>query len=1102
MQLDWYAALVERLEIESEPSQENEEPASSIWETIEQRIQIAEFNPKASPDVIVRELKDRQGVYFVLKNTEEKTYLRLSLEEHSLWVQMDGQTSVRDLIVNHFEDSGKFAHAMVVHLIEQLLLKNMLTEKRVAVWNQLNQAVYARSWLYRLSSPAQFILTQRVSIKGLDGAIEKLYKYGGWLFFTRPAQIMFLLVSVLGLGAYAIILRDTSYRFFGENLILGLAVLWLVAILPVIIHELGHALTVKHYGREVPRGGVMLYFGMPAAFVETTDIWLEPRRARLAVTWNGPYTGLILGGLAALVIYFFPTAPINRLLFKMAGFTYLTVLLNINPMLKFDGYYLLSDALDIPSLREKSMAFVRHGLPDRITQKKKFTRQDWVYTIFGGLSMIWMMYAVYLMYFMWQTRVRAGLQALFGSGYSIISRLFSLLLLAAVVSFVFLIVLKVFQLGRLLLSRYARSGGLQQHGRMAFIGGGLALGIGVGLPLIFPGYALVISLMLGLSLSLAAAIRLVIFNSPYWGSPRGLAHLSLAIVLVLIGFSQVPRLYTQYMQIGYWMEWGGILVLLLGGIFLIWRPIARLGVGPLFLGVLAGGVFYFLLKFASGASFVEPGLFSIATLAVVGVWDMLGLKGSARVPAVALLYLGGTAIGLSWFYTPPIGDLRLAGTLIMVAGALHLIYARLPELTRHEANGIYSQTQKAIGVSVAIIVRRVIAQVYFESGWPGIALLGRDFSNAMGKHRIALSIDVNQFRDQELPKRSAAELTEVYGLAFDELHRLMCSELGKEMGTLVFGYGIDLLPWQNREIVAEVILSRRTWGRALNQDRMDVQAERRKPLKRVPLFVSCSDEELDVVAAALSRERFARSEVILRQGDPGDKFYIVEHGKATVWQTGADGIERKVDEKGAGQYFGEVALVSQAPRNATVRAETPVVLFSLGQEDFDRLVRQYVDLAHNVDKDVKHSWILRGMPIFDELDGYELDHLAEQLQPETFKAGQVLIHEGDLGDRFYIVESGQLVVTRSVNGKTIELSRRGPGEYVGEIALLQNLPRTATITCATECALLSLEAKYFHALVSKNMQVSEVVSRTGSRRLTYIQMTDTRINQPKGQPEA
>ena len=120
--------------------------------------------------------------------------------------------------------------------------------------------------------------------------------------------------------------------------------------------------------------------------------------------------------------------------------------------------------------------------------------------------------------------------------------------------------------------------------------------------------------------------------------------------------------------------------------------------------------------------------------------------------------------------------------------------------------------------------------------------------------------------------------------------------------------------------------------------------------------------------------------VILRQGDPGDKFYIVEHGKATVWQTGVDGIERKVDEKGAGQYFGEVALVSQAPRNATVRAETPLTLFSLGQADFDQLVRQYVDLAHNMDRDVKHSWLLRGMPIFDDLDGNELDLVAKQLK--------------------------------------------------------------------------------------------------------------------------
>jgi putative peptide zinc metalloprotease protein len=465
MQLDWYSALAARLEEDPGPSQPNEHVPVGVWETIEKRIQIPEYKPQASPDVIVRELKDRQGAYFVLKNTKEKTYLRLSLEEYALWSQIDGQNTVRDLIVNHFEETGKFAHATVVHLVEQLLLKNMLAEKRITVWNQLNQAVYARSWLYRLSAPAQFILTRGININSLDGIIEKIYKYGGWLFFTWVAKVVLLLVSILGLGAYGLILNDPSRKFFEENFILGMATFWLLAIPLALIHELGHALTVKHYGREVPRGGVRLIMGMPAAFVETTDIWLEPRRARLMVTWNGPYTALILAGLAALAIYFFPVAPVNNLLFKLTVLAYTLVLWNFNPLGKFDGYHLISDALDIRSLREKSLAFLRRGLFEKILQKKQLTREDWLFTVYGVLSVIWLAYVIYFIY---SLLLRLFL---FSPPDSIILQLLRLLMIAAVISFVFLIILKVIQLGRFLLSRYTRSGALQRHGRMALIGG-------------------------------------------------------------------------------------------------------------------------------------------------------------------------------------------------------------------------------------------------------------------------------------------------------------------------------------------------------------------------------------------------------------------------------------------------------------------------------------------------------------------------------------------------------------------------------------------------------------------------------------------------------
>jgi putative peptide zinc metalloprotease protein len=65
----------------------------------------------------------------------------------------------------------------------------------------------------------------------------------------------------------------------------------------------------------------------------------------------------------------------------MAGFAYMTVFLNVNPLLKFDGYYLLSDALDIPALQERSLAFVRHKLPQYIGQRRKLTREEWVFAI-------------------------------------------------------------------------------------------------------------------------------------------------------------------------------------------------------------------------------------------------------------------------------------------------------------------------------------------------------------------------------------------------------------------------------------------------------------------------------------------------------------------------------------------------------------------------------------------------------------------------------------------------------------------------------------------------------------------------------------------------
>ena len=1112
---NWYSALVERAGAPSFDSAglHSGGAASSpgVWESLQRRLQVADYRPQPDPAVVARELKDRRAPYFVLKNTREKTYLRLSAAEYDLWSRMDGKTSVQELVVEHFMVTGAFAHNTIVRLVDLLLQHHMLADRPLAVWSELREKLHRRSRLHRISTPAQALLTRRLNIEGMDRVVSVLYRAGGWLCFTRPARVVFLLISVLGLLAFFSIVSDPRYVILGDDLVIGLAVLWLVSIAPVVIHELGHALTVKHYGREVPRGGLMLYFGMPAAFVETTDIWLEPRRARLAVTWNGPYTGLILGGAASLVMFLLPDLAVNSLLFKLAGFAYLTVFFNVNPLLKLDGYYLLSDALDIPSLREKSLAFIRRKLPAALLHRNRLTREEWIFTVFGLLSVAWTAYALYMIFFFWETRVRSGVQVVLSGDFPLLARLLNLLLVGAVISFVFLIFLQLLQAGRIIVARFSRSGIRARHERLALALAGVALAIGFGLPLITSasGDASYAAAILGFLASLLAMIQLLAFNRPYQGSPRGLAHITLAVALFLTGLAQLARLLPESVQsvtkiraVPYPLQWAALLALLAGSLIVTSRTVSRsvqsayprlpwAGVtkirAVLLAGLLVGSAWLVGLNRLAGLPLADPRLILMTALGTAGAWALLSVQGSARAPAVTLLGAGVTATGLSWVITLPLGDLGLLGALLLAAGALLLVHARLPQLSAYEFGTMTSQTQQVMAASVPILIRRVIAQVFFETGWPGVRRFGQEFTEAMRRHGVPLSITGNRFADPELSRRTTAELSEVYGVAFDELYRLIRRELGREMARLTFGYGIDSLPWQNREVVAELILSRRAWGLSVRQAVSDERAERQKALGRVPLFVACTYEELADLADQVQAERFAAGEVIIRQGEAGDKFYVVERGKVSVWQADADGMDLvgKVGELGPGQYFGEMALISHAPRNATVRADTPVVVLSLDRVNFDRLVREQLAVAQHIQAGIRRNWLLRAMPIFDELESLDLDLLAARLQRETFRAGEVVFREGERGDKFYIIESGQVSVTRlAAGGQPVELSRLGPGEYVGEIALLQNSPRTATITASVDSTLLSLQAQYFHEFIMDFMQLGQALSRASSRRLS------------------
>jgi CRP-like cAMP-binding protein len=127
------------------------------------------------------------------------------------------------------------------------------------------------------------------------------------------------------------------------------------------------------------------------------------------------------------------------------------------------------------------------------------------------------------------------------------------------------------------------------------------------------------------------------------------------------------------------------------------------------------------------------------------------------------------------------------------------------------------------------------------------------------------------------------------------------------------------------------------------------------------------------------------------------------------------------------------------------------------------------------------------MPLFTELDTHQIQRIAAELREEDYGPGAVLIRQGEIGETFYVIESGRARVSVEEDGKETLVTERGPGEYVGEIALLLDVPRTATVTALTPIRALSLRRDVFERLVKDYLYVGRGLERETSRRMIDLE---------------
>jgi len=207
-------------------------------------------------------------------------------------------------------------------------------------------------------------------------------------------------VMLIAIGMVAFVrLTATGHLILTPRRGWAAALFLAVLSLSLALHELGHALTVQHAGRRVMNAGFRLYLGNPCLFIDSSDLLLAPARARAVNAFAGVYVEAVLAAVASLVAW---VGIGGSLCCQFAAITYLNILVNLVPFIELDGYWLLSDLLEIPRLRPRAMSLLRRAIPDRACRRRsRLTRREWAFTCFGVVSLVFTATALAAAWLLW-----------------------------------------------------------------------------------------------------------------------------------------------------------------------------------------------------------------------------------------------------------------------------------------------------------------------------------------------------------------------------------------------------------------------------------------------------------------------------------------------------------------------------------------------------------------------------------------------------------------------------------------------------------------------------------------------------------------------------
>ncbi len=319
------------------------------------------------PDLSARRQRYQGRVYWVVKEPVGLNYFRFEEEEYAILNMLDGESSL-DEIVERFEAEFPPQTIRVEELQQFIGMLHKSGLVTTAAPGQGHQLRKRRDEKRRKQVLGTFTNVLAIRFKGIDPEriLTRMYPYVRW-FFSKPATIINLC-----LAASALLLVAVQFDVFQSRLpsfdtfFAAQNWLWLGLVLACtkIIHEFGHGLSCKHFGGECHEMGVMLLVLTPCLYCNVSDSWMLPNRwHRAAIGAAGMYVEIVIASICTFLWWFSEPGPLHYTCLNIMFVSSVsTILFNANPLLRYDGYYILSDVLEIPNLRQKASSIVTRKL--------------------------------------------------------------------------------------------------------------------------------------------------------------------------------------------------------------------------------------------------------------------------------------------------------------------------------------------------------------------------------------------------------------------------------------------------------------------------------------------------------------------------------------------------------------------------------------------------------------------------------------------------------------------------------------------------------------------------------------------------------------------